>query len=32
MASITLKKVDKSYDEKGFVVKNFDVVNQQFLE
>lgn len=25
MASITLKKVDKSYDEKGFVVKNFDL-------
>ncbi len=25
MANITFKKVDKSYDKKGFVVKNFDL-------
>ena len=33
MASITLKGVDKSYDKKGFVVKNFnlDIKDKEFI-
>lgn len=33
MASVTLKKVDKSYDKKGFVVKNFnlEIKDKEFI-